>query len=105
MYPRGLTVNGRRPPGGSRENARWSRTRGGMATAAELCDLGPGEFLGEVDVLLGIYADAMGADAALLPGRRELMRRHAGYPGFRALLVRDTGSRVGGGNVVGFSYG
>jgi len=76
-----------------------------MATAAELCDLGPGEFLGEVDVLLGIYADAMDADAALLPGRRELMRRHASYPGFRALLVRGTGGGAGGSDVVGFSYG
>ncbi len=65
-----------------------SRTLGGMATAAALCDLGPGEFLGEIDVLLAIYADAMDADAALLPGRRELMRRHAAYPDFKALQAR-----------------
>src|SRR5215470_20274916 len=68
-----------------------SRTLGGMATTAALCDLGPGEFLGEIDVLLAIYADAMDADAALLPGRRDLMLRHAGYPDFKALQMRAVG--------------
>jgi GNAT superfamily N-acetyltransferase len=82
-----------------------SRTLGGMATAAALCDLGPREFLGEIDVLLGIYADAMDADAALLPGRRELMRRHAGYPQFKALQARATGGGHDDGTVLGFSYG
>ena len=77
-----------------------------MATAAALCDLGPKEFLGDIDVLLAIYADAMDAEAALLPGRRELMRRHASYPDFRALQMRASGypghdRRA----VLGFSYG
>ena len=78
-----------------------------MATAAILSDLGPREFLGETDVLLAIYADAMDADAALLPGRRELMRRHAGYPAFKALQARDaaSGSNSGAGQVLGFTYG
>jgi ribosomal protein S18 acetylase RimI-like enzyme len=78
-----------------------------MATAAILSDLGPREFLGETDVLLAIYADAMDADAALLPGRRELMRRHAGYPAFKALQARDavSGSVNGAGQVLGFTYG
>jgi ribosomal protein S18 acetylase RimI-like enzyme len=78
-----------------------------MATAATLSDLGPREFLGETDVLLAIYADAMDADAALLPGRRELMRRHAVYPAFKALQARDAvaGSDNGAGQVLGFSYG
>ena len=77
-----------------------------MATTAALFELGPHEFLGEIDVMLAIYADAMDADAGLLPGRRELMRRHAGYPGFRALHaldVQDAGRP--GGQVLGFSYG
>ena len=65
---------------------------------------GPREFLGETDVLLAIYADAMDADPALLPGRRELMRRHAGYPTFRALLATATGCS-GDGQVLGFTYG
>jgi GNAT superfamily N-acetyltransferase len=80
-----------------------------MATAAILSDLGPREFLGETDVLLAIYADAMDAEAALLPGRRELMRRHAGYPAFKALLAKDPaagpGPGAGGPRVLGFTYG
>ncbi|MGN6791928.1 MAG: GNAT family N-acetyltransferase [Streptosporangiaceae bacterium] len=77
-----------------------------MATAAALCDLGPREFLGEIDVLLAIYSDAMDADAALLPGRRELMRRHATYPDFKALQVRAHGYPVDDPrSVLGFSYG
>lgn len=82
-----------------------SRTLGGMATAAALCELGPREFLGEIDALLAIYADAMGADAALLPGRRELMRRHAGYPDFKALQARAPRDWPDQGPVLGFSYG
>lgn len=77
-----------------------------MATTAALFELGPREFLGEIDVMLEIYADAMDADAGLLPGRRELMRRHAGYPGFRALQVMAGGPAEGrSGRVLGFSYG
>jgi GNAT superfamily N-acetyltransferase len=77
-----------------------------MSTAA-LSDLGPREFLGEIDVLLAIYADAMDADAALLPGRRELMRRHAGYPAFKALQARAAtqGGPDGSCPALGFSYG
>src|SRR5260370_38049737 len=47
----------------------------------------------------------MDADAALLPGRRELMRRHAGYPDFKALQARSAGGGHDDGAVVGFSYG
>jgi ribosomal protein S18 acetylase RimI-like enzyme len=77
-----------------------------MATATVLCDLGPREFLGDIDVLLAIYADAMDADAALLPGRRELMRRHAAYPHFKALQMRALGCADDDPRaVLGFSYG
>jgi GNAT superfamily N-acetyltransferase len=77
-----------------------------MTTTAALFELGPGEFLGEIDVMLGIYADAMDAEVALLPGRRELMRRHAGYPGFRALQVLAAPTPDDPhGRVLGFSYG
>jgi GNAT superfamily N-acetyltransferase len=78
-----------------------------MANAAALSDLGPSEFLGKIDILLGIYADAMDADAGLLPGRRELMRTHAGYPAFRALQARAAGSGHDrdAPAVLGFSYG
>lgn len=77
-----------------------------MATTAALFELGPGEFLGEIDVMLDIYADAMDADVSLLPGRRELMRRHSGYPGFRALQVLAGSTRDDPrGRVLGFGYG
>ena len=78
-----------------------------MATGAILSELGPREFLGETDVLLAIYADAMDAEAALLPGRRELMRRHAGYPAFKALQATEAvaGPGNGAGRVLGFTYG
>jgi len=76
-----------------------------MATATALLDLGPSEFLGQVEVLLAIYADAMDADAAVLPGRRELMRRHAGYPDFKALQARARANGRGEGTVLGFGYG
>lgn len=72
-----------------------------MATATMLSELGPTEFLGHLDLMLDIYANAMDADASLLPGRRELMRRHTSYPSFRALHARTEP----GGPVVGFAYG
>jgi hypothetical protein len=97
MYSGGLTVIPRR-----------SRTLSEMATAAAISDLGPREFHRTIDVLVGIYADAMDADVGVLPGRRELMRRHAGYPAFKALLARAAGdlpSDARAHPVVGFSYG
>jgi GNAT superfamily N-acetyltransferase len=100
MYRRGVTFSlDTCPPA-----IGWSRTLGAMATATVLFDLGPSEFLGQIEVLLAIYADAMGADASVLPGRRELMRRHAGYPEFKALQARATGNGRDD-TVLGFSYG
>jgi GNAT superfamily N-acetyltransferase len=78
-----------------------------MAAATALSFLRRDEFLGELDVLLAIYADAMDADSALLPGRIELMRRHAGYPAFQALHVRAEVAGPAGVTwpVVAFAYG
>jgi len=72
-----------------------------MPTPPALRALGPAEFLGELDSLLAIYADAMSAAHELLPGRRELMRRHAGHPAFRALAA----SAEPAGPLIGFTYG
>jgi len=72
-----------------------------MGTPTVLTELTPRQFLGTLERSLAIYADAMDADPALLPGRRELMRRHAGFPAFRALQVTDDSA----GKVVGFAYG
>ena len=66
-----------------------------------LSELSSRQFLHEIDTSLAIYADAMDADASLLPGRRDLMRRHAEYPAFRALQASDTSD----GQIVGFAYG
>jgi GNAT superfamily N-acetyltransferase len=72
-----------------------------MARATVLSELTSKQFLSEIDTSLAIYADAMEADASLLPGRGDLMRRHAGYPAFRALQAREAPD----GPVVGFAYG
>jgi GNAT superfamily N-acetyltransferase len=56
-----------------------------MATGFTLSELTARQFLGQLETSLAIYADAMEAEPSTLPGRRELMRRHAGYPAFRAL--------------------
>jgi ribosomal protein S18 acetylase RimI-like enzyme len=95
----GLTINGGPPPEESGGPA--SRTLGEMGTAITLSELTSRQFLGQVETALAIYTEAMDADPALLPGRRELMRRHASYPAFRALQVR-AGSEA---EVAGFAYG
>ena len=59
-----------------------------MATGQTLSELTASQFLGQLETSLAIYADAMQADPSTLPGRRELMRRHAGYPAFRAFQAR-----------------
>ncbi len=78
-----------------------------MATAAVLSELRPEEFLGEIDVLSAIYANAMDADESLLPGRRELMRRHVEHPAFHALHARARAADPACGEwpVVAFAYG
>ena len=75
-----------------------------MATATTLSELTSRQFLSQLDTYLAIYADAMDADPSLLPSRRELMRRHAACPEFRALATREPDAS-GHGHVVGFAYG
>jgi GNAT superfamily N-acetyltransferase len=55
----------------------------------------------EIDALVAVYANAMNAAQELLPGRRDLMRRHATHPAFLALTARAEP----GGPAVGFAYG
>ncbi len=45
------------------------------------------QFIAALDTLTWIYAHAMGAPAGELPGRLAIMQRHAGYPGFRAVVA------------------
>jgi GNAT superfamily N-acetyltransferase len=109
----GLTINGRKARRPRRGDAAESRTLGEMGTATSLTELTSRQFLGEIETSLAIYGDAMAADPVLLPGRRDLMRRHASYPSFRALQARTGPASPAGlaspagpaGPVVGFAYG
>jgi ribosomal protein S18 acetylase RimI-like enzyme len=64
-------------------------------------ELSRSEFLSDLDALLAIYAAAMHPEPAHLPGRLSIMERHAGYPGFRAIVVTVPPSP----QAVAFSYG
>jgi GNAT superfamily N-acetyltransferase len=64
-------------------------------------ELGQDSFMANLDALMAVYAAAMRPDPADLPGRRHIMQRHAGYPGFRVLAV-PAGP---GGPLVAFAYG
>lgn len=59
-----------------------------MRSRCELLELDVYQFTAELDRLTEIYAEAMDAPAAHLPGRRALMERHATYREFRAIAVR-----------------
>jgi ribosomal protein S18 acetylase RimI-like enzyme len=72
-----------------------------MATGTMVSELTSTQFLSQIESYLAIYEDAMDADPSLLPGRRELMRRHANSPDFRALHALDAGD----GQILGFAYG
>jgi GNAT superfamily N-acetyltransferase len=101
----GLTVNGWTVAPISQQSLRVhalrSRKLGEMARLTMLSELTSKQFLGEIETSLAIYADAMEVDASWLPGRRDLMRRHAGYPAFRALQAKDVSDE----QIVGFAYG
>src|ERR1700735_3721806 len=86
-----------RPPGRlaplSGPNApRW-HTLAGVRSPALIRELTKAEFLAELDLLVAIYAAAMSPDPADVPGRRQIMQRHAGNRGFSAITVSaDQGS-------------
>jgi ribosomal protein S18 acetylase RimI-like enzyme len=68
---------------------------------ALISELSRAQFLADLDALLAIYAAAMRPEPAHLPGRLSIMERHAGHPGFRALVVTVPPSP----QAVAFSYG
>ena len=68
-------------------------------TAAGLDELDGSGFVRRLDAFLAVYADAMRPPPEQLPGRRQIMLRHASYEGFRCLSVTDEGRRVA------FAYG
>ena len=77
-----------------------------------LRDLTPAAFGADLDALMDVYSHAMGVAAVQLPGRRSIMRAHAGNPGFRAIAVTASpgtappgGTDPGDGQIVAFAYG
>ena len=87
------------------------RARGNLAYATrvrsgpELRELSAEQFTAELDALAGIYALAMTAPAAELPGRMSIMERHAGHPAFRAVVAVQPGSADDRRVLIGFAYG
>jgi len=64
-----------------------------VRSGPELRELSAEQFTNELDALAGIYALAMGAPAAELPGRISIMERHAGHPAFRAVVAIQPGEQ------------
>ena len=99
--------------GARRGSHTLTRVWGGL----ELRELGPGEFLANLDACTRVYAAAMNPPEYHLPGRHSIMERHAGYAAFRAIAViqadgaGSTGdepawtSPAGNGPLIAFAYG
>lgn len=76
-----------------------------MPKAIVLSELTPLEFLTVLEPLAAVYASAMNAERWTLPGRRDLMRQHACYPFFRAIVARRPRRGALRETIVGFAYG
>jgi ribosomal protein S18 acetylase RimI-like enzyme len=85
-----------------------------VRSGPELRELSAEQFTDELDALAEIYALAMAAPAAELPGRMSIMERHASHPAFRAVVAVQPGEqgrhpdRAGVGDrraLIGFAYG
>jgi GNAT superfamily N-acetyltransferase len=99
-----------------------------VRSGPELRELSAEQFTAELDAFTRIYALAMDAPAAELPGRMAIMERHAAYPAFRAVVAtvpaeldpepdprpnpgpgpgagRNTGIAGDRGAAIGFAYG
>jgi ribosomal protein S18 acetylase RimI-like enzyme len=72
-----------------------------VQNAASVGELTRTDFLAALEQLAAIYGAAMGAHADELPSRIAIMERHAGNPGFRALVVSSPDHP----GPVAFSYG
>ena len=87
-----------------------------MRSGPELRELSAGQFTDELDALAEIYALAMAAPVAELPGRISIMERHARHHGAEGRVAvqpgeqgrhRDAGENAAGDRrpLVGFAYG
>jgi GNAT superfamily N-acetyltransferase len=68
-----------------------------VRSGPELRELSAEQVTADLDALTGIYALAMDAPAAELPGRMSIMQRHASYPAFRAVVTTLPGGPGGPG--------
>jgi ribosomal protein S18 acetylase RimI-like enzyme len=99
----------------------WPEYAAGVRPGLTLRDLGPDQFLANLNACVDVYAAAMNPPAEQLPGRHTIMERHAGYAAFRAVaaitLPADTSPAPGGAGdggagdggagprLIGFTYG
>jgi GNAT superfamily N-acetyltransferase len=74
---------------------------------AKLRDIDHRAFLRRLEPILAVYAAAMRPPSEQIPGRHTIMERHAGYPGFRAVVAERRGRALlpRGAAVHGFAYG
>ena len=71
-----------------------------MGPVTTLTELDEARFTEKIDAMLAVYTAAMRPEPQQLAGRRSIMARHVGNPGFRALAVTD-----GSGELIAFTYG
>lgn len=64
-----------------------------MRSGPELRELSAEQFTAELDALAEIYALAMAAPPAELPGRMSIMERHARHAAFRAVVAVQPGEQ------------
>jgi GNAT superfamily N-acetyltransferase len=77
-----------------------------VPATAEVRELSASQFIAALDTLTWIYAHAMAAPVGELPGRLAIMQRHAGYPGFRAMVAGPAvPAAAASAGPVGFAYG
>ena len=80
-----------------------------MPGPAELRELSRPDFLASLETLLAVYTAAMQPDRTQLGGRLSIMERHAGYPGFRAIVAVPPEAPAAGAlpeqQVLAFAYG
>jgi ribosomal protein S18 acetylase RimI-like enzyme len=81
-----------------------------VPAAAEVRELSTAQFIAALETLTWIYAQAMAAPPGELPGRLAIMARHAGHPGFRAVVAIPPATATlagpaGPAEPVGFAYG
>ncbi len=66
-----------------------------VRSGTELLEFGKARFLAELEALIDVYAAAMHPPRLQLPGRKEIMERHASFPSFRCVAMTLRGDQPG----------